>query len=105
MDAMRTSRSLRIGTGTCRLLELGVEVDRRRDAGRSEPADDAIAQDALRFFDAALEIANRVEPRDVDTQRDERLRDVRRETGDDDDRSHEACRRDGLEKMVRHLGV
>src|SRR5690242_15683442 len=91
IDAIRNGPCLRIGTATSASdREIG-DPSRSREGAPSRsvfgllerlPGDDGVAQQSLGLLDAALEVADRVDLRQVHAERDERLRDLRGEAGD-----------------------
>src|SRR3954471_18562069 len=62
--------------------------------------DDAVSEQALGLLEATLQIANRAHRPEVDAEVDERLRDARRQPGEDRARPHQPGRLDGLHEMV-----
>src|SRR4029450_6984210 len=94
--AMRYAPCLRIGTCTKPSPPLR-GVRRRRLLHRH----DLVAQEPLGLFDTALEVADGVHLAEVDADVDERLGDLGRQAGDDDDRPEEARGLDRLHQVVR----
>src|SRR5262249_1341677 len=93
--AMRYAPCLRIGTCTTPSPSL-------RGGGRRRllQRHDLVAQEPLGLFDTALEVADGVHLAEVDADVDERLGDLGRQAGDDDDRAQEARCLDRLHQVV-----
>src|SRR4051794_4865632 len=87
IEAIRYGPCLRIGTAISALGLLGSR-------------DHRVAQQALGLLDAALEVADRVDLAQIDAEGDQRLRDLRREPGDDHRGAHQARGVDGLDQVV-----
>src|SRR5687768_14447581 len=77
IDAIRNGPCLRIGTAMPRPRSSDLGLRRRLGAR------DLVSEQPLGLLDAALEVADRVDLRQVDADRDERLGDLGGEAGDD----------------------
>src|SRR5579872_2329756 len=97
-DAMRMSPCFRTGTGMDRPLRDRGSVGVRR-------ADQPVAEQTLRLLEPALQIAGGVEFAEIEPERGERLRDLRREARDDRPRAHEPRRGHGLQEVARDARV
>src|SRR5204862_7256403 len=95
---MSTSPCLRIGTDT-----VSAPSRRRTRIGRSR--EHAVSQNPLGLLEASLEVADGVQLRELDAERDERLRDFRAEAGHDHVGAHEPRRSDRLQQVIRNLRV
>src|SRR5437867_6032787 len=102
MMAMRYGPCLRIGTSK-----------KGSFAGASRPAsglglgdrDHLVAEQALGFFDAALQVAHRPHLSEVDADVHQRLRDLGRQTRHDHARAEQPGRLHGEHQVVGHVGV
>src|SRR5947207_13061786 len=99
MDAISTSACLRIGTAT------GAPHSRGTSAASLALVHQPVADEPLAFLDAALKIANGVQPVKVDAELHERLRYFRGQARHDDERPQDPCGAAGLKDSSRHLGV
>src|SRR5918995_4626160 len=94
IEAIRNGPCLRIGTAT------RVSASAALDLRRLGPPQHLVAQQPLRFLDAALEVADRVDLGEVDADGDEGLGNLGGEAGDDHAGAHEPGRLDGLHEVV-----
>src|SRR6184192_2071715 len=94
----RTSPCLRMGTDT------GSGPFRRRTRTRLG-REHAVPQNPLGVFESPLEVADGVQLRELDAERDERLGDFRAEAGHDHVGAHEPRCGHRLQQVIRHLRV
>src|SRR5213075_1708082 len=109
MLAIKNSPCLRIGTITVRPQPLTLIGLFRRRIRRSlfdrDDLGDAVAEQALGLFDAALQVADRVHLAEIDADVDEGLRDRGRKTGHDHGGAEEPRCLDRLHEVVRDARV
>src|SRR6266513_5159377 len=95
---MSTSPCLRMGTDT-----VSAPFRSRTRIGRSR--EHAVSQNPLGLLAASLAVAAGVQLRELDAERDERLRDFRAEAGHDHVGAHEPRCSDRLQQVIRNLRV
>src|SRR5438552_2136929 len=98
--AIRSRPCLRMGTGKG-LTPLQPTPDAAgSDWFGIRNRDHLVAEDALRFLDASLQVSNGVHLPQIHADVDQRLRDLRRQPGDDDSRAEEPCGLDREDQVI-----